>query len=318
VNLPPHAEVSEFALCAIAERHGLAATSFMRLPDTGIFNAIYLLGDAWVLRVPRVHPIHFAALRKEAVAIPTARAAGVTTPRLVAFDESCDLLPVPYSILERVHGQALGPLNLDATDTPDVWRALGRELALLHAGVPVDGPAGALALETMPDPRASADRLSDEGHLTAAEAGWLGRWCDRLAPDASTVPRHRFLHSDVQATNVMVSADAHSLVAVLDWGSCGWGDPAWDFVGMPLRAVPYMLEGYRALHPVDAEDTAEVRITWRQLQIALWLARRAPQPERSWGERPLSMLLDILRFFAEEPGERWRAARWDGRAPLSP
>src|SRR5215831_10469378 len=124
----------------------------MRLPDTGIFNAIYLLGDAWALRVPRMHPIHFAALRKEAVAIPVARAAGVRTPRLVAYDESCDLLPIPYSILERVHGQTLGLLDLDVTDTLEVWRALGRELALLHAGVPMDGPAGALAFEEPPDP----------------------------------------------------------------------------------------------------------------------------------------------------------------------
>jgi aminoglycoside phosphotransferase (APT) family kinase protein len=120
----------------------------------------------------------------------------------------------------------------------------------------------------------------------------------------------------MQATNVMVSDDASTFVALLDWGSCGWGDPAWDFVGMPLRAVPLMLEGYRAIHPLEADETAEERITWRQLQIALWLARRTPQPARSWGERPLSMLLDILRFFAEEPGERWRASRWDGRAPL--
>ncbi len=115
----------------------------------------------------------------------------------------------------------------------------------------------------------------------------------------------------------MVSFGSREILALLDWGSSGWGDPAWDFVGIPMRAVPVMLEGYRAVHPLTQDDTAEARIIWRQLQIALALARRAPQPEQSWGECPLGMLLDILRFFAEDPGPRWREARWTTRAPLT-
>jgi aminoglycoside phosphotransferase (APT) family kinase protein len=295
-------------------RHGLAAHSITRLPDTGIFNAIYLLGDSYVLRVPRVHPVHFAALRKESVAIPAARAAGVRTPRLLAYDETCDLLPVPYSILERVHGDTLGLLDLEVTETPDVWRALGHELALLHAGVPKGGPVAALDLQPSPDPRAIAERLASDGHLTAVDARWLVSWLDSLAPFAEASVSERFGHGDVQATNIMVS-EKRDYLALLDWGSSGWGDPAWDFVGMPMRAVPFMLEGYRAVHPLTEDDTAEARITWRQLQVALMLARRGPQPERSWGERPLAMLLDIMRFFAEDSGPRWRAAHWTAPIP---
>ena len=37
---------------AIAERHGLRAQEISRLNDVGIFNAIYLLGSEYVLRVP--------------------------------------------------------------------------------------------------------------------------------------------------------------------------------------------------------------------------------------------------------------------------
>jgi hypothetical protein len=32
---------------------------------------------------------------------------------------------------------------------------------------------------------------------------------------------------------------------------------------------------------------------------------RPPQPERSWAERPASMLLEIARFFLETLGPRW-------------
>ncbi len=314
VNLPPHVAVSQAALRAIAARHGLRVRTFTRLPDVGIFNAIYLLGEAWVLRVPRLHPAHVNALHKEAIAIPAARAAGVRTPGLLACDVTCELLPVPYSILERVHGETLGLLTLDVPNTPGVWHELGRELALLHAGVQPDGPAGALTLESLADPRDNAERLASAGYFTLLEARWITQWLDALAPVALAARPARFLHGDMQTTNVMVTPGTDALLALLDWGSCGWGDPAWDFVGMPIRAVPLLLEGYRAVRPLAEDDTAEARITWRQLQVALALARRAPQPERSWGERPLAMLLDILRFFAEEHGERWRDAVWDASA----
>jgi hypothetical protein len=66
----------------------------------------------YVLRVPRGAPPFVAAIRKESVAVPAARAAGVRTPALVAFDDSLDLLPVPYAIYEQVHGEALGLLDL--------------------------------------------------------------------------------------------------------------------------------------------------------------------------------------------------------------
>ena len=76
---------------------------------------------------------------------------------------------------------------------------------------------------------------------------------------------------------------------------------------MPLRAVPFLLSGYRAVRPLDADATAEARIVWRHLQIALWLARRGPQSGLSWGDQPLGMLVEVLRFFLERPGEPWAA-----------
>ena len=63
----------------------------------------------------------------------------------------------------------------------------------------------------------------------------------------------------------------------------------------------------REVAPLDQDETAEARSLWRQLQIALWLLKRAPQPAHSWGERPLAMLIEILRFLLESPDPRWRA-----------
>jgi hypothetical protein len=151
-SLPDLPEVRPETLRSIARRHDLDARDFSILPGAGVFNAIYLLGEEVVLRVPRNHPAFVAAARKEAIAVPAARSAGV-----------------------------------------------------------------------------------------------------------------------------------------------------------PLRVVPFLLEGYRQITPLDDEENAEARILWRHLQLSLYLLRREPQPGRSWAERPLAMLLEIWRFFNESPGARWVA-----------
>ena len=105
----------------------------------------------------------------------------------------------------------------------------------------------------------------------------------------------------------MVEPGSLRYLAVVDWGSSGWGDVAWDFLGIPLRAVPFMLEGHREIAPLDGDETAEARILWRHLQIAIWLMRRGPQPIHSWAERPWAMFLEITRFLLDPPDPRWRA-----------
>jgi hypothetical protein len=80
--------MSAETLEAIGERHNLHAEEISPLKDVGIFNSIYLVGSEYVLRVPRVAPPFVAAIRKESVAVPAARAAGVRTPALVVLDDS--------------------------------------------------------------------------------------------------------------------------------------------------------------------------------------------------------------------------------------
>ena len=139
------------------------------------------------------------------------------------------------------------------------------------------------------------------------EARWLERLVDQLAPYALAEVPQRFLHGDSQTTNLMVEPGSLKYLAVVDWGSSGWGDVAWDFLGIPLRAVPFMLEGHREITPLDGDETAEARILWRHVQVAIWLMQRGPQPTHSWAERPLAMFLEIIRFLLDPPDPRWRA-----------
>lgn len=307
MDLPSFPNLTDETLAALAARHGFAGMPITPLPALGICNTLFRLGDNLILRVPRAHPTFIALTRKEALAAPAARAAGVRTPELIVFDDSLALLPVPYTIYARVPGETLELLRLEPEETSDAWRAVGHDLALLHAGVCAEGPISALTSETLDDPRTRVEELARKGYFSPIEAHWFTSWLERLAPAALTPVPPRFIHNDVQATNIIVGPEQYEYRALLDWGSCGWGDPAHDFAAMPLRAVPFLLAGYRAVRPLDADATAEARIVWRHLQIALWLARRGPQPGLSWGEQPLSMLVEVLRFFLERPGELWAA-----------
>jgi aminoglycoside phosphotransferase (APT) family kinase protein len=307
VHLPAFPALSDQTFEAIAQRHGIHHQRVRRLPERGIFNAIFALGELHVVRIPRDHPAHLAALVREVGIVPAARQAGVHTPELVAFDDACDLLSVPYIVYERVRGRDLARLRLEPPAAANVWRDLGADLARLHYGVDLGD-----ALpdhEPVADPRDLVERRASGGWFTASEARWLTAWLDRLAQCTPSTPPRRCLHGDSQATNVMVRLrnGQPGYIAVIDWGSAGWGDPAFDFAGVPLRAVPHMLAGYRTIKPVDDDQSAEARILWRHLQLAMYLVGRGPLPNWSWAERPLPMLLEIFRFFSDGPSGVWRS-----------
>ncbi len=306
MHLPPFPEITDEALKTIAEQHGLAGELIARLPETGIFNEIYALGQSCILRIPRQDPAFVRAIRRESIAVPLARQAGVRTPALLAFDDSLRLLPVPYTIYERVHGETFGLLDLDETAAPHIWRELGCDLALLHQIDTISSAVTELSPEELPDPRQFPEQLARKGYFTTREAKWLMSWLERLAPAALTPVAFCLVHGDIQATNMMVTLRPLAYLALIDWGSASYGDPAWDFAGIPLGAVPFMLGGYRKILSAGSAEAMEPRVLWRHLQLALWLLGREPQPELSWAERLFAMFLEIMRFFLDSPGPAWR------------
>jgi aminoglycoside phosphotransferase (APT) family kinase protein len=309
VQLPEHTAVSLEILSTIARRHGLEATRIQALPDVGIINGIYRLGDGYALRIPRNHPAHVAQMLAESVAAPAALGVGVRTHRLVAFDDARDLLPVPYSIFEWVPGVSLESLELDAGSTRKVWRELGHDLAHLHTGVARAGPAGDMdAAEPFPDPRQLAEDRAAEGWFTSMETRWLTKWLDRIAPAALHPVNPCFLHLDAQAPNIIIQPGSTDYVALVDWGCAAWGDCAWDFA-MPLQTVPAVLEGHREVAALDGDETAEARILWRRIQLILAVLPRGAAPGLSWSERPIAWLLDLARFFLGQPDGAWRDLR---------
>jgi aminoglycoside phosphotransferase (APT) family kinase protein len=250
--LPDLPVITPEALQVIATKHH--ARYVEKLPEQGMFNGVFALGDDLILRVPRNNPFPISKTYKEQVAVSAARAVGVRTPAIVTFDDSLELIAAPYAVYERVRGETLEPLGLEPYEAPEVWRELGRDFARLHHGIERQGQLSEVESPSYPDPRVLADNLAEKGYFTVLEAHWLQAWLEQLAPAVQTPIEPRFLHGDPQGTNVMVGGAEVRYLAVLDWGSAKWGDPAWDFVNIPFSAVPFMLEGYRELAPLAGDE----------------------------------------------------------------
>ncbi|MCP4602411.1 MAG: aminoglycoside phosphotransferase family protein [Proteobacteria bacterium] len=84
-----------------------------------------------------------------------------------------------------------------------------------------------------------------------------------------------FLHSDVKDMNIMCTRD-DELLALIDWGDAGWGDPTFDFRQIPLLAISYVLDGYRDVAPDLLGDTLKERIIWDKLCHAMMNALESP------------------------------------------
>ncbi|HVH70418.1 MAG TPA: aminoglycoside phosphotransferase family protein [Candidatus Dormibacteraeota bacterium] len=279
----------------ILTHHGIKGP-WEPLCATGVSNRIYATKEV-VLRIATDHADALADARTESIAAPAARAAGVLTPRLLVFDDSLTLLDRPYSIWERISGETLGLLPSYLRSRRETWADVGRQLARLHTRVNecpdplgwLDQPGRELGL---------ADRLAELGsasRIDRAIATEIARWIEALQPAVATTTQQRFLHNDIHDMNLMCSQEG-SLLAVIDWGDAGWGDPALEFAQIPLAVMPFVIAAYEVEAPGFLGDAAEARIIWDHLDYALAALPDDPR-----------LLLELRRFLRTS-GDRWRRA----------
>ena len=271
------------------------------LPATGEVNHIYATRDV-VLRVGADHPDTVADARTEAVAAPAAHAAGILTPRLIAFDDSRSLTDRPYSLWQRVHGETLGLLELEPSRAANVWRSVGRELARLHHRVTVcPDPNGWLDTHERPaDLTPFVESLASLGRIDSGASSETLRLLEQLAPHVATNVDRRFIHGDIHPMNVMCTADGE-LLALIDWGDAGWADPALDFAAIPVESMPDAVAGYESAGLGRLGDSPGARFAWDKLHYAM--EDLLEHPERA-SSISLPKLVPAIR---EQQGQRlWK------------
>jgi aminoglycoside phosphotransferase (APT) family kinase protein len=245
-------------------RHGVSGP-WEALPSTGLANHVFATRDV-VLRLATDHPDGVVDARTESVAAPVARAAGILTPRLIAFDDTRTLVERPFSLWERVHGETLGLASMRPRQLAAVWQAVGRELARLHLRIQeCADPEGYLDEPGRDqDVGAALQLLVDAKRLDIDAARRIERLAEELRPYSAEAFTTRFIHDDIHPMNIMCSTDGE-LLAIIDWGDAGWGDPSLDFAAIPFSAIQSALEGYEAEAPGLLGPRPEARVAWNKL-----------------------------------------------------
>ncbi|HEX6447371.1 MAG TPA: aminoglycoside phosphotransferase family protein [Streptosporangiales bacterium] len=214
-------------------------------------------------------PMPGGDLAKEIRATDAARAAGVAVPPRMLWHEG----PPAVYVAEFVSGHEL------AADSPDSWwRATGAALRRLHGGAGTDGFPyfggrdswwGWLHEWT----EYERDRALADGFVTPAAVERLTAVLRRAFADRAEPPP-TLLHGDCGPYHWLLRDE--TVVAALDFGDAGLGDPAFDLATLTLwdrDRLGVVLAGYGA-EPAFAAHTRELQLPYhviRHLAAADWL-----------------------------------------------
>ena len=199
-----------------------AGLSIERVASAGTDNAIYRLGDELAVRLPRIGwAVDFVA--KEQTWLPAlAPHLPLAVPLPVAVGEPEEGFPYPWGVVQWLPGELATADRLD--DPVQAALDLAGFVRALRAVDPTDGPhhgRGRPVRHRDAQVRMGIDGLRGEVDAAALTEAW-----DR----ALAVPDHEgppvWFHGDLSYLNLL--AQHGKLTAVIDWGTCGVGDPAID------------------------------------------------------------------------------------------
>jgi aminoglycoside phosphotransferase (APT) family kinase protein len=252
-------------------------------------NRTFRLGDALSVRLPSATG-YVPAVEKEQRVLPVlARHLDVAVPEPVGLGAPGEGYPFPWSVRRWIDGAPVS--RAEGLDHEALARRLGSVLRRLR-GVPVEGGpvAGMHSFHRGEHPSvygaevvAALDALGSSVDRPACERVWSAATASRW--EAPPV----WFHGDVAPGNLLVD-DSGALTALIDFGTCGVGDPACDLV----LAWTFLLPSARpAFHEAVGLDTA----TWARARgWALWkalimLAGSAGPGDRTEHERVLGAVL---------------------------
>ncbi|MFG3603327.1 aminoglycoside phosphotransferase family protein [Micromonospora chersina] len=191
-------------------------------------NRTFRLGDHLVVRLPSAEG-YVPGVAKEDHCLPAlARHLPLPVPEPVATGAPGAGYPYPWSVRRWLPGDTLAAAA--QVDRPAVARDLGAFLTALRRAPTAGGPAaGRHSCFRGCHPSAYGDEV--EQALTVLDgrvdtAACRGVWARALTSAWAAAPV--WFHGDVAAGNLLVAQGR--LSAVIDFGTCGVGDPACDLV----------------------------------------------------------------------------------------
>lgn len=188
--------------------------------SSGTENAMFRLGDQLALRLPRL-PGAAEGLVKESAWVPRlAPQLSLKVPVPVELGQPAQGYPFPWAVVRWVQGEPARPELL--TDPVQVGRDLAAFLHCLQSVPVADAPRH--ARDRHPREQDGVVRLGLEGLRGEVDAAKVEvAWSAVLtAPEYSGPPV--WCHADLMCSNLLLTEGR--LTGVIDWETCGVGDPA--------------------------------------------------------------------------------------------
>jgi len=280
---------------------------------TGKFNTSYFVGtgiEDLVLRIAPPSDAVFlfyerAMMRQEPQLHQILRAqTSVPIARIVAFDDSGELIPNDLILMERLPGQPL--TDMPHVDEAHVLRQMGEHLCEAHAVHAEE--YGYLGAHCPMEPQASwidafqvmwgkliAD-IVDVGEYDQTEARAMLDLLDRYLSLFDRAVPASLLHMDVWHQNILVDDTGH-VTGVVDWDRGLWGDPEIEFAVLDYCGIsePSFWEGYGQRR--DESPEAQVRQRFYLLyEVQKYIVIRAGRNgDRTGARRYKSQSLALAR-----------------------
>ncbi|POF30024.1 aminoglycoside phosphotransferase family protein [Roseibium marinum] len=205
----------------------LSRLPIAQVKKQGWDNRTFKLGDALSVRLPS-NASYADAVRKEADVLMTlAKHLRVEVPEVVAVGAPSEEFPLPWSIRRWVEGDTLE--NTQGVEQDAFAISLGNTLADLRAIKTSRGPyAGRHSFFRGCHPSVYGDEVQKsleilESKVDAARCLDIWQRCITSAWKDKPV----WFHGDVAVGNIIV--ENSTVKALIDFGTCGIGDPACDF-----------------------------------------------------------------------------------------
>lgn len=219
-----------------------------KVSSAGTDNAIYRLGDAMAVRLPRLGGAA-ATVAKEQRWLPRlAPQLPLSIPLPLAAGIPEGEFPYPWSVYRWLAGEDLAA-GTDV-DLCDVASQLGEFIAALQridtAAAPVSPRATPIEARDDDVVRVTIRQLSEEGSLDGDAA--VAVWESALAAPVWNRPLV-WIHGDLFPSNLL--AVLGRLAAVIDFGLLGLGDPATDMLPAWTLLTARSRELFRAAAEVD-------------------------------------------------------------------
>jgi aminoglycoside phosphotransferase (APT) family kinase protein len=270
----------------------LAQLPLRTVAPPGTVHAMFRLGDDLAVRLPRT-AAWAGDLERERVWLPRLRdRVSLQVPEPVAYGRTTEDFPLPWAVYRWLVGS---PYSKDLVrDEEETAEDLAEFVRELRRGPSVNAPAtGRRPLSELDEATrsavAEAADLLDSGAVSAA-------W-DRALTAPPFSGEKTWIHTDLLPSNMLVRGGR--LVAILDFGNVGVGDPAADVIPAWTVFGPVARRRFREV--LDVDDGIWERGRGYALTQAALIVPYYRETNPSFSAAALRTIREVVGDVAESP-----------------